>query len=100
MISPPQMPHSSRQRVALSGTQKASKFFAFFLRGAGPSSSLSSKQRDVLWTLAAAGEENLPVVLNTLRSATLNLPDEVLISALAEDLQGIWKSCLIALRRI
>lgn len=63
------------------------------------SSSLSPMQRDVLWILEEAGEENLPTVLNTLRSNSAGVPDEVLIPALSDALRGLWRSGLITFCR-
>lgn len=63
------------------------------------SSTLSPIQRDVLWILEEAGEENLPTVLNTLRSNSAGVPDEVLIPALSDALRGLWRSDLITFCR-
>jgi hypothetical protein len=51
--------------------------------------SLTPVQREVLWALEEAGEENTPTLVNTLRSKFSNLSDEELHREINEAVEGL-----------
>jgi hypothetical protein len=58
---------------------------------------LSPIQREILWTLAEAGSENIPTILNTLRLKFLNLPVSELLRQSEKAIRDLSQSGLIAL---
>ena len=60
---------------------------------------LSPMQREVLWMLEEAGEENVPALLNTLQALFPDKPYQSLLAEVQAAIRGLWQLQLVAFSR-